>query len=361
MNTKMLAIAAILMVVTATIGTAFAAQDQSLREELRGKRLLHHYNVVYLHTEQVRIGMEAVIDYAKEVKADHSELEVLKNNFNSDVNTLERAANDGDFDEFQTTMEGIRDIIQDFRSEAHSVLGENVPEARERVKEALEDNEDYLNSLWDDVNSARIELELEAFDETLDAIEERVDEAEDRGVDVSEVRAKIDEINDKRDDISVKGEAAVTSCTGIRLGLCETTEAQEYRDLREEIKEDFVELREIARDTIRKHAITTGIDASQTILERAREGVTKAEERGIDVTTVTAQLDEVEDLIDSAQAKLDEKDYEGALDELRAARTAFVDAMQEFRDTVRSDLESRRQARSTEGRPNGTIDGGGLI
>ncbi len=349
MKTKIFAMAAILMVVMSTIGVAIAqTEEDSTRKELKGKRLLHRYNVVFRQAEQSRIGMEAVIAYVDELGNDSAGLVEIKDNFVAKVGELKTAAEGNDFTGFKGAMEDIRGLIKEFKDESHSILGTDVGEARTRVAEAIQDNREYLDSLVTEINKARGELEEEAIDEAAEAAEEKVKKAKGQGADVTELQAKLDEIKEKREDLKTKIDAAIESCGDVGLGVCDTPEAQEYKALRQEIKDDFKALRDIARATGMKNKISKGIAAANKVLERANARLATAEERGVDVTAVKAKLDEVERLLDSAQEKLDAGDYEGATAELKAARTAFVSSMKEMKELRDSGSEKRGRGRGGE-------------
>ncbi len=349
MKTKIFAMAAILMVVMSTIGVAIAqTEGDSTRKEIKGKRLLHRYNVVFRQAEQSRIGMEAVIAYVDELGNDSAGLVEIKDNFVATVGELKTVAEGNDFTGFKGAMEDIRGLIKEFKDESHSILGTDVGEARTRVAEAIQDNREYLDSLVKEINKARGELEEEAIDEAAEAAEEKVEKAKGQGADVTELQAKLDEIKEKREDLKTKIDAAIESCGDVGLGVCDTPEAQEYKTLKQEIKDDFKALKDIARATGMKNKITKGITAANKVLERANARLATAEERGVDVTAVKAKLDEVERLLDSAQEKLDAGDYEGATSELKAARTAFVSSMQEMKELRDSDSEKRGRGRGGE-------------
>ncbi len=349
MKSRMLALAAILMVVMGTIGVAFAQEERgSTREEIKGKRLLHRYNVVFRQAEQSRIGMEAVIAYVDEIGNDSTTLAGIKDNFVAKVGELKTAAEGNDFEGFKDVTSDMRDLIKDFRDEAHNVLGTDVGEARTRVAQAIQGQRDYLNSLVDEIRTARGEVELEAVDEAIEDVEERTDKAVERGADATELKAKLAEIKEKREELKLKIDAAIASCGEAGLGKCDTPEAQEYKALKEEIKDDFKGLKEIAKATGLKKRISKGIEAAGNVLEKANERLERAEESGVDVTTAKAKLDEVQRLLDSAEEKLDAGDYEGAMDELKAARTAFVSAMKETRELRRTEKPERARGKSGE-------------
>jgi len=353
MKTKIFAMAAILMVVMSTIGVAVAqSEDDSTRKEIKGKRLLHRYNVVFRQAEQSRIGMEAVIAYVDESGSDSTGLVGIKDNFVAKVADLKVAAEADDSDAFKTGTEDIRGLIKEFKDESRSALGTDVGEARTKVAKAIQDNREYLDSLVEDINKARGELEKEAIDEAVEEAEEKSEKAKDRGTDTAEVQAKLEEIKQMRADLKTKIEAAVASCGDTGLRACDTPEAQEYKALKEEIKDEFKNLKEIARATGRKNKITKGIEAATKVLGKADERLTKAEERGADVTAARAKLEEVERILDSALEKYEAGDYEGAIDDLTAARKAFATTFREIKDIKEPDSQNKGRGRG-QGRGRG--------
>lgn len=329
MKMKCVSVAAILMIIFATFGFGVVtAQEEPIREKIKEKRLLHLYDVFFYQMEKHRIGMEAIIDYVDEkgdTNAGSDQLVVIKDSFVALEGELETAAEAGDAEKFKEILKDSRELTKDFRLESHEVLGTEgeIGEARTKVNEALEENNDYLQTLLGNIQQSRKESELEIVDEANDGAQEKIDNIKEKGVDVEELQAKLDEIKDKRDTLEGKLEAAITSCEGVGLGVCDTAEAQEYRDLKEEIKQGYKELREISRTTGRAHKISNAIQASHKVLERIEARISSAEEIGADVTAAKAKLDEVKDMVNSAEAKYNESDYEGALEELENAKEAL--------------------------------------
>ncbi|MEE8167427.1 MAG: hypothetical protein V3T58_00975 [Candidatus Hydrothermarchaeales archaeon] len=335
MRSKIFAIVAAVMLITASFAVVAA---QETPKELKGKRLLHRYHVAYHHAEQLRIGMEAVIDYMGDANA--GKLEIIKGDFVAKEDELKTVAENNDFKGFKQVMADMRGLVKDFKTESHALLENKVGEAQTMVAKALQENREYLNSLVDNINSAREGVELEAVDEATETSEEKADKASAKGVDVSKIQAKLQEIKEKRETLKSKIEAAIESCSGTGIGKCDTPEAQEYKALRKEIKEDFKELREIARETGMKHRVANLLKASRRAFEAVQKRIAAAEEQGADVAVVKAKLDEVKSMIDSAEVKYEAGDYRGAIEDLKASKVAFVSAARE--------VKSLRQTRKTE-------------
>lgn len=323
---RFVSIAAILMIMFATFGVGVVtAQGKPIRGEIKEKRLLHLYDVFFHQMEKHRIGMEAIIDYVGDTNAGSAQLVVIKDDFVALVGELETAAMDGNAGEFRIILKDARDLTKDFRLESHSVLGTEgeIGKARTRVNEALEENKEYLQTLLGNIQQSRKGAELEIIDEANDEAQGRIDDIEEKGMNVEELQAKLDEIKEKRDALKEKLEVAIASCEGIGLGVCNTTKAQEYRDLKEEIKQDYKELREISRKIGQAHRIANAIQASHRVIERMDSLISNAEERGADVTVAKAKLDEVVYMLDSVEAEYNESNYEGALAELKNAKEAL--------------------------------------
>jgi exonuclease SbcC len=303
------------------------------KQAKRGKafkkmKLLHLYDVFFHQLERHRIGMEAVIEYVNEngdTNAGSEQLVIIKDSFVALESDLETAANADDDKEFRSILKDARELTKDFREEAHSVLGTEgaIGEARTKVNEALKENEEYLKSLLVNIQNSRKESELEIIDEANDEIEARIEKIKEKGEHVEELKDKLDEIKEKRDALKEKLEAAIEACEGVGIGVCDTPEAQEYRALKEEIRQSYKELREISKKIGKAHRILEAVKVSRRVLERIEERISTAEEAGKDVTVAKAKFDEVKGMLDAVEAKYNEGDYEGALAELKNAQKAL--------------------------------------
>lgn len=289
----------------------------------RDKRLQHRCNVVFHQMERLRIGMDEVINYAEEIDANAGKLIILRDEFVSKAAELNETAAQGDLTRFKGVLAHIRGIVKEFRLEAHSVLGDKVGEAQVRVATALQENKEYLQTLIDNIAKSRKDADLKAMDDAIEDADDKVKKLEEKGVNITQLKEKLEEVEEKREALKEKLDAAIESCVGVGLGACNTTEAQEYRAIKEEIKQEFRELREISRVTGMSLRIAKALEASEKVVERAKKRLERAEERGMDVTVEKAKLGQVEEILSESKEKLEAGDFEGALKELTAAREAY--------------------------------------
>jgi hypothetical protein len=341
---KFIVLVSVLLLVTASFGAAMAQPEEKVPKK---KILIHRYNVVFYQMERLRIGMDAVIDYAQEINASTDKLIELRDEFVAKEAELNQTAVEGDFVGFKGVLAHIKGIVKEFRIESHAVLGDNIGEAKVRVANAWQENKEYLKTLIDNISKSKKEADLEKVEEAIEDAEEKVDKLEERGANVTPLREKIEEIKEKKELLREKLEAAIESCKGVGLGACNTTEAEEYRALRDEIRQEFRELKEIAKDTGKKVAIARVIEASERIIEKTKERLEKLEERGVDVTVPLAKLEEVEELLDSAEEKYEAGDYEGAKEDLKAVRKAFKSVRDEIRENIKKKIETLKEQRKS--------------
>lgn len=127
---------------------------------------------------------------------------------------------------------------------------------------------------------------------------------------------------------------AIESCTVRPVRHCDTTEAEEYTEFRDEIKQDYRDLRELARNIGKKHHIFKAIERSRTVIANAQS---KLENANADVTAELAMLSAISDLVDSAENNYNESNYDAAIEDMKSAKELF----RELRESVRS----RRRAR----------------
>ncbi|MEE8402514.1 MAG: hypothetical protein V3R93_02040, partial [Candidatus Hydrothermarchaeaceae archaeon] len=300
---------------------------------------------------------------------------IIKDSFVALEGELEAAANASDDREFKRMLKDSRGLTKDFREESHRVLGAEgeIGAARTRVNEALDGDKDYLQTLLDNIRQSRKDSELEILDEANEGIQERIVHIKEKGRDVAELQAKLDEMKEERDALKEKLEAAIASCEGAGVGDCDTAEAQEYRALKDDIKDGYKELRTTSKKTGQTHRISNAIKASRKVLERLETRISQAEARGVDVTAAKAKFDRITEMLDSAEAKYNEGDYEGALAELKNAKEALkgsgikkaierksgaIEKVKERREGALDEAEERRKValENAEERRKNAID-----
>ena len=286
------------------------------------------YKYDYAVIEKYRIGMEAIISYVEELGRNSSALISYKNHFTTLAADLKAAADNNDGVSYNATIEEMKAVVSNFRQEARSQVGNNTEEARSRIETALKENEDYLYGLVTEARELRKERNTQIFDYYDARAKEVIDRLEVQGYDMSEAVAKLNEIEGKRGSFIEVMNATIQACSDKWVGECkETPEAENYFELRDEIIEDFKEL----RDLILKTVLDTTIPRAEDVLNRAEDVLNRAEARGIDVTAEKAKLDAIKSLVDDAKAKYEQGDYKEAIGLLRSARDSFRELKEEVK------------------------------
>jgi hypothetical protein len=351
---------------------AFAAGDYKKARKLardakkkalqakRGKafkkmKLLHLYDVFFLQMEKHRIGMEAIIDYvgdSGDTNAGSENLVIIKDEFVLLLDDLETAADADDDAGFRDVLKDARGLVKDFREASHDALGGEgeIGAAREAVNAALDANADYIKTLRTNIQNSREEAELEIVDDINEEIEEQIENAQEEGVDTEEFEEKFEELKDKREELEEKLEAAIESCGDVSINECDTTEAEDYRALREEIKGEYKKIRETSRKVARAKKVRSTIKASNKLLENLEKRIAEAEAEGQDVTALKAKLEELKSMLDDVEAGYEEDGYEGAVEKFKNAkavykttRADFIEKAKERREAIKEKAEERRE------------------
>jgi uncharacterized protein YlxP (DUF503 family) len=247
----------------------------------------------------------------------------LRDKYISYKTDLEAAAKDNNIKEARSIIDQMRDVISEFRLSVKAYLGNDTEDAKAAVNASLQENEDYINSLITQARETRRDRNMEIFDLANSKADERIDFWSGNGVNMSEARAKLDEIKEKREQLLNVMNDAINSCEGIGIGKCNNTDVQEYRALKDEIRGDYKELRDIIRQSVIGHRISMALNNADRIISNAEERLNRAEERGFNVTDLKEKLDDIKSIVESARTKYNNGDYEGAIEDLKSAREEF--------------------------------------
>ncbi len=297
-------------------------------QEITINKLQVKYKYDYAAIEKYRIGMEAVINYVEELGKDSSALIGYKDQFTALAEDLKAAADDNDEASYNATIEEMKTIVTSFREEGRNQVGNNTEEARARIEAALEENEDYLYGLVTEARELHKERNTQIFDYYDARAREVVDRLEAQGYNMSEAKAKLSEIEGKRESFIDAMNATIQACSDKWIGECkETPEAENYFELRDEIIDDFKEL----RDLILKIVLDEVIPRAEDVLSKAEDVLSRAEDKGIDVTAEKAKLDAIKSLVDDAKVKYEQGAYKEAIDLLRSARDSFRELKEEVK------------------------------
>ena len=297
-------------------------------QEITINKLQVKYKYDYAVIEKYRIGMEAVISYVEELGKDSSALMSYKDQFTALAADLKAAADDNDEASYNTTIEEMKTIVTSFRQEARNQVGNNTEEARARIEAAFEENKDYLYGLVTEARELHKERNIQIFDYYDARAKEVIDRLEAQGYNMSEAEAKLSEIEGKREDFIEAMNTTIQACSDRWIGECkETAEAENYFELRDEIIDDFKEL----RDLILKAVLDEVIPRAEDVLSRAEDVLSRAEAKGIDVTTERAKLDAIKSLVSDAKVKYDQGAYKEAIGLLKSAKDSFRELKEEVR------------------------------
>jgi len=214
-----------------------------------------YYKYAYMLVEKYRIGMETIISFTNEKGKDSTKLSSIKGEFLSANAELKTACDNEDKTAIETTILKMKDIVKRFKEEARIQLVGFGIEALSRINAAWEANETYFNSLLDDARNLHKQRNTEIYDWAVQKGEEAIQKLEEYGKDATLAKAKLTEIKAKRENFVNSMSQAIASCYGVpqRVLVCPSglvsgdclTKVQSYCNLRDEIKSDFNELRDL--------------------------------------------------------------------------------------------------------------------
>ncbi|CAG0971382.1 MAG: hypothetical protein MPEBLZ_03670 [Candidatus Methanoperedens nitroreducens] len=295
------------------------------------------YKYALLPVEKHRIGMEAIIGYAQSAGKDASKLVTLKDKFVLLADQLKAAAEKNDYPGGKSIISQMKDTVTGFRTETKTLVSGNESAAKDALNAALSANSDYFDSLVTEAREARKDRNLEFFDLALARAQGRLDKAKENGIDVSALQAKLDEISSLRSDFVDSMNEGIAACTGEGLGKCTKPEVEAYKTVRDEIKNKYKELIELAKTAGQSQRFAATITKARDIIAKSETVLDAARKRGIDVSAESAGLDEIKGLVNSAESKYKAGDFNGAKDDLKKAQDKFKE--------LKSSATSRRRAK----------------
>jgi hypothetical protein len=281
------------------------------------------YKYALLPMEKHRIGMEVLIGYVQAIGQDASKLVTLKEKFVSLADELKAAAEKNDYQGGKRIISQMKDTVTSFRTETKTLVVGNEAAAKDALNAALESNSDYFDSLVTEAREARRDRNLEFFDLASARAQGRLDKAREKGVDVSTLQAKLDEIKELRTDLVDAMNEGIAACAGEGLGKCTKFDIEAYKTIREDIKNKYKELVELAKTAGQSQRFAAAIKSARNIITKSEKVLDASENRGIDVSVEKAGLSEIKDLVDSAESKYKAGDYSGAKEDLGKAQEKF--------------------------------------
>ncbi len=295
------------------------------------------YKYALLPAEKHRVGMEALIGYVEAQGKDVSKLSTLKENFVSLIDQLRAAAEKNDYQLGKRLVTQMKDTVASFKTEVKLLVAGNETAAKAALDAALLQNSDYFDSLVTEAREAKRDRNLEFFDLASARAQGRLDKAKEKGINVSALQAKLDEIKELRSELLDAMNTGIASCKGEGIGKCNTTESAAYIALREEIKDKYKELAELAKTAGQAQRFSAAITKARGIIAKGETLLDTAEKRGVDVSKEKASLSDIKGLVDSAESKYKGGDFTGAAGDLKQAQEKYK--------TLRNDVISRRNTK----------------
>lgn len=313
---------------------ATAAPAESV---IKTKQATMLYRYALLPAEKHRVGMEALIGYVESLGKDASKLVTLKDRFVSFSDQLKTAAENNDYQSGKSIVAQMKDTVASFKAEVKPLVAGNESAAKEALNAALTQNSDYFDSLVAEAREARRDRNLELFDLANARAQGRLDRAKEKGADVSALQAKLDDIKELRSGLVDAMNAGIASCKGEGLGKCNTPDAASYKTHREEIKNKYKELADVAKTVGQSQRVQTAIAKAKELIAKGEKTLDLAEKRGMAVSSERAKLADIKGLLDSAEAKSKAGDIAGAKEDLKKAQEKFK--------ALRTEVSSRRTAK----------------
>ncbi len=177
------------------------------------------------------VSMQTGIDYYNDLGIDTTDLVAYKDEFLA-----------------ATDKESAKAAITKFREAAHVINADNgiVDQTLEDLKQLLKDakeNDANLQLMISEIETSALDHRLHFFDTRLCIFTNAFNKLEADGVDVSALTDGLAAINDKRDEYDAAIVAAQLSCDR-GIDACDSEEALFFKELRDEIKVLFDEMRD---------------------------------------------------------------------------------------------------------------------
>ncbi len=306
------------------------AEGQCLtKEDVDSYALNARYAFLHARAEARRIGMEALISSIKEQGADASDLEDIRSDFMSVAAQAKEAADRGDKESIDNLVEQGRYLIDKFREKVRS-LDVDKYALRQALTEAEQENGAYLQGLLSDAVEERKQLYLNQFDVRVCWHQKAIDNLKAKGYDISELQAQADTISEKSAELAELLTSAQEACD-IPVYECTEDKANEFREMKNSINEDFKGLNKAIVQTALSNLIKSSIGLMDTGTQLVQAKINAIERKGGDASGYQEALDNVTSLIDDARSQYDRKDYESAKQTLKKARESFKEMQQKMK------------------------------
>jgi hypothetical protein len=176
------------------------------------------------------VSMETGINYYNDMGIDTTEL----------VTYMEETEDVSDWQD-------LKDVVSQFKTVAHEINYNNdiVDETLDELIELLRDarnNDAELVAMHDEIEELALQHRLMIFDTRVCIANNAITKLSYHGEDATDVKADLEAIEDLRDDFKDSIEIAQDACYR-GIGICVAEEAEDYKELKEEIDGMFKDLR----------------------------------------------------------------------------------------------------------------------
>jgi hypothetical protein len=270
-------------------------------------------------------SMEAVRDYIDEISDGEgsARLDAILEEYREAVADVESYDTHVGLNNY---IRSLRDVTTSFREETRERMSEY--DGRPvvllvRIAERIDEDSERLEGLKDEYLEVRNRNTLANFDIRVERAQHVLDLLLDRGYDVSEAQAKLDEIADLRDDL----EAALADQDNAEI-LRVSLEALELsRQLADHVRDLQVQ---VPGKRVLQHWVNVG----ERVLDRTDTIIDELGRLGLDTGELEDIHGEAEDHLALAVEKLDEEDYEAAVEALRDLKDSLLELRDAYLDLV---------------------------
>ena len=259
-------ILALVLIGLLAIPVVYAAEQCVQPADLAEDKLQARIGFAEYRAERHLLAMDAIINYLDDAGNDTSTLEDLNADFETKSEDLSDAS---DEDELDATIDDMKDIVKDFKSEIDDLDLDNdmVGEIEDAIQAKFDDNENDLDDKLQGAAENGKSFMQGKFEAAFCVAENAIAKLDAKDVDVSDAETKLADIKQKELDLTQKFEDAVLSCDTTSMGSCDSDEMTDFESAKTELAGDFKDLKDMlkeARETKMKEGSSEDNDTNET-------------------------------------------------------------------------------------------------
>lgn len=213
-----------------------------------------YYKYAQVPVEEHRVGMESLISFADDNGRDSTQMKSLKDEFLAANQELKTATDQNSQTATDAAVVKLKDVVLRFKTEAKAQLTGLGVGALAKLVADQDANKYYFNSLLDDARNLHKERNTQLFDDGVAKGENAIQKLKDHGKDATQSEAKLNEIKGERGGFITSMTDVISACYGIERISCDgvanltgtcAEKVQNYCTLRDAIKSDFLELKDL--------------------------------------------------------------------------------------------------------------------